>query len=217
MMEFNKIVRYPGMLIYYSFLLIGGFLLLLYSKGEWVVLLNGYHTKVGDIFFKYWTFLGDGIIFVLLILFFLFRNYFFALLTVLSTLIQTIFIQGLKRYVFYDTVRPKLFFENFNSFHMVEGVEIHGFNAFPSGHTATAFAIAIILSLYIKNKRWSSVFIVGAILVGVSRVYLLQHFFIDIYFGSFIGILSVLIALIILAKRTFNLLHLQNKSLLPGG
>jgi len=215
-MNIDKIYKYPGMIIYYCFLIFGGILLVLYPKGEWVVLLNGYHTKIGDNFFKYWTFLGDGIVFALLILFFIFRSYFFTLLTVLSVVIQTIFIQGLKRYVYQDIVRPKLFFENFNNFHMVEGVDIHSFNAFPSGHTASAFTIALILSLYLKNKKWSSVFIIVAILVGVSRVYLLQHFFIDVYFGSLLGILSFLIALFILAKSKFNLLHLQDKSLLSG-
>jgi membrane-associated phospholipid phosphatase len=48
----------------------------------------------------------------------------------------------------------------------------------------------VLLSLYFKNKYVTGLFMIIAILVGISRIYLLQHFFVDIYFGSIIGFLN---------------------------
>jgi len=38
----------------------------------------------------------------------------------------------------------------------------------------------------------SILFFIMAVLVGVSRVYLVQHFFIDVYAGACIGLISVI-------------------------
>jgi membrane-associated phospholipid phosphatase len=147
--------------------------------------------------------LGDGMFFIIILVFFIFRSYFYLLLTIVSILIQTIFVQGLKRFIFPDLVRPKLFFDDFFDLHKVEGIDIHAQHAFPSGHTATAFTIALIFSLYVKNKNWSFVFILAALFVGLSRIYLLQHFLVDIYFGSLIGIISVILSDYLIGKSNY--------------
>jgi membrane-associated phospholipid phosphatase len=186
----------------------------LHEKGEGVIWLNQYGTDLLDLFFTAWTFLGDGIIFGLLIVFFLFRSYFFLLVTLLTVIIQTIFVQGIKLFIFPDLDRPKLFFENFIEFRQIDGVDIHSYYAFPSGHTATAFAVALILSFFVADKKWSLVFFPAAILVGVSRIYLLQHFFVDIYFGSFFGVISVIFSLYLLQTRKSIYLNLLDRSIL---
>ena len=86
-----------------------------------------------------------------------------------------------------------MYFEDNGVLNMVEGVDIHSYHSFPSGHTATAFLAAALLIVTIKNKTLSVLAILVACMVGISRVYLLQHFLIDIYFGSIVGIASVLI------------------------
>lgn len=214
MMKINRLYSYPGMILYYFFLISGCFLLFLHDKGEWVIWLNQHSTSLLDLLFMNWTYLGDGILFGLLVVFFIFRSYFFLLLTIISVIIQTLFVQGLKRYVFSDLVRPKLFFENFMDFHQIEGIDIHAHHAFPSGHTATAFSIALILSIYVKNKKWSLVFILAAALVGISRIYLLQHFFIDVYFGSLFGIISVLLSIYLLMTHKSFYHNLADRSIL---
>jgi membrane-associated phospholipid phosphatase len=213
-MKINRIYTYPGMILYYLFMLSGGVILLHFEKGEGVVWLNQQGTKFLDLFFACWTYLGDGIVFVLLMIFFLFRSYFFLLVTLLAAIIQTIFVQGLKLVVFPDLDRPKLFLENFMKLRPIEGIDVHSYYAFPSGHTATAFSIALILSVFLVNKKWSLVLFIAAIGVGISRVYLLQHFFVDIYFGSFFGLVSAMIALYLLKSRKSFYPELVDRSFL---
>jgi membrane-associated phospholipid phosphatase len=187
--EFVSTVKSRGYYIYYLFLIIGFFILILTQKGDFLIWLNTHHNKAMNLFFKYWTHLGDGLVFAFLGILFLLTSYYRTLLLIVAVISQTIVIQGLKRFVFGGVVRPKLYFENFDSFYQVPGVEIHSANSFPSGHTATAFTVAVLFSLMIRKWSVTGILMVMAILVGLSRVYLLQHFFIDIYFGSMIGFL----------------------------
>jgi len=189
-MDIDRISKFSkGFYVYYVFLIVGLVLILTFEKGDVLIWINHNSSSVADIFFKFWTYLGDGVVFAILLMYFLFSSYYNAVVTLLVILFQTIIVQGMKRFLFAGEVRPQLYFENFSDFHQVEGVNIHGLNSFPSGHTATAFAVAILLSLYFKNNKLTTIFLMAAILVGISRIYLLQHFFIDIYFGSIIGFL----------------------------
>ena len=96
MIKIKEIFTYPGMILYYLFLLAGGTVLFWSEKGEGVVWLNQFGNDFLDLFFIFWTYLGDGVVFGLLIVFFFFRSYFFLLVTLLTVVIQTIFVQGLK-------------------------------------------------------------------------------------------------------------------------
>jgi undecaprenyl-diphosphatase len=61
--------------------------------------------------------------------------------------------------------------------------------AFPSLHTALAFGVVPFLSkIFRKEKLWFSL----AILIGLSRLYLLSHFLSDVVFGAFLGYLIAL-------------------------
>ena len=195
-MNLRKYLTNTGLAVYYLFLITGAALLLFSKKGDILLWINESHNEMLDIFFKYWTHLGDGLVFAILIAFFLMMNYFRALILAISVISQTVVVQGLKRFVFSDVVRPQLFFENFGDLHQVAGLEIHSYNSFPSGHTATAFTVAVLLSLISRNKYLTGLLMIMAILVGISRVYLLQHFFIDIYFGSIIGFLNGIIVFV---------------------
>jgi membrane-associated phospholipid phosphatase len=64
-----------------------------------------------------------------------------------------------------------------------------GSNSFPSGHTLSAFALYGFLAFSSKNKTVSTVLLLAlAVLVAISRVYLLQHFLQDILMGSVLGV-----------------------------
>jgi membrane-associated phospholipid phosphatase len=78
--------------------------------------------------------------------------------------------------------------------HFVEGVDIQTLYSFPSGHTAIAFALAITLSLCLKNKGWFAFLLTLALLVGYSRIYLLQHHLMDVVAGAIVGAASSFIA-----------------------
>lgn len=68
-------------------------------------------------------------------------------------------------------------------------IHLHtGYNSFPSGHTLTAFALLGFVALSWPYKRGGALALFGLALgVGISRVYLLQHFFKDIYLGAMLG------------------------------
>lgn len=58
--------------------------------------------------------------------------------------------------------------------------------SFPSGHTITAFAVAVSLSLFYPNMAIGLIFC--AVSVGASRILLGMHFLSDVVAGAFIGI-----------------------------
>jgi membrane-associated phospholipid phosphatase len=81
--------------------------------------------------------------------------------------------------------------------HTVRGVELHTAYSFPSGHTATAFTI-FLLACILLNKRW--VLAVGftyALLVAYSRVYLAQHFPLDLGGGMIAAVFAVLLSILV--------------------
>ena len=57
--------------------------------------------------------------------------------------------------------------------------------AFPSGHTAAAFALAT--TIWLHDKKMGSVFVVAALTVGVARVWGNVHYPIDILGGAVLG------------------------------
>jgi membrane-associated phospholipid phosphatase len=162
-------------------------LLLLYSKAEIHLWINQFHTPFFDWFFRIITFMGDGlfvIIVVVILLFFSFRHSVYLLSAYLST---GLFVQILKRLFFQDVVRPSKYFSDQVSLHLVEGLKMLGSRSFPSGHSASSFALFIGFALISQNRFVKIVSFIMACLVAFSRVYLSQHFLIDIYAGSLIG------------------------------
>ncbi|MFP4370012.1 MAG: phosphatase PAP2 family protein, partial [Candidatus Kapaibacterium sp.] len=171
---------------YAIFLLFGGIALTVYPKGEILIWLNGHHSDFLDHFFKYFTLLGDGMFFLFFLLPLMMVKIRFALHGLSAYLMSGMFAQIFKR--FFNEPRPKKWFAEVDLLHFVEGVNVHSYYSFPSGHTSAGFSLFLFLSFIIKNNYLKSVFFLMAVCVGFSRVYLLQHFFIDIYFGSVVGV-----------------------------
>lgn len=86
-------------------------------------------------------------------------------------------------------------FSNQSLIHYVKGVTIHSINSFPSGHTGTAFTYALLIGLFTKTKFWVLPAFVGAILVGYSRIYLGQHFPLDVGAGILVAFSTMLLSL----------------------
>ncbi len=76
----------------------------------------------------------------------------------------------------------------------------HNFlQSFPSGHTATAFALAVALSLL--YKRGKTVFLLLAALVAMQRIISQNHFPSDVIAGALVGIVSAKMAMTLLDQR----------------
>lgn len=199
-------------------LVVGMIILFVIEKGDIVLFFSDNRRNFFNYFFKYITHLGDGLVLIPLVLLSFFIRYYWSALTALSSIFILLFSQGFKRILFSDFNRPSGYFDA-GQLNFIEGVKVHEHFSFPSGHTITAFAIFFILALMI-NRGYATVFMfLLALLVGISRVYILQHFYIDIYFGSLLGVLSVVCADAILKKYLKEDVYerLMSKSLLQNG
>ena len=178
---------------YLVFIFISSLFLLFYTKSEIHIYINQFHNSFSDFFFKYITYLGDGMsvaIFIVILLFVRFRYFLIMLVNVFLT---TVVVQTLKRIVFEGSMRPSKYFSGLYELHLVDGVKMHHFNSFPSGHTATAFALFFMAALISKNNYLKLIFFTFAFLAAFSRVYLSQHFLVDIYTGSIISMIITFI------------------------
>jgi len=73
-------------------------------------------------------------------------------------------------------------------------------HAFPSGHTATSFACATVLSALVP--RAAPVFFVLAAAIGYSRVYVGVHWPLDVVGGAALGAVTALLLLAAARRRS---------------
>lgn len=205
-------IKHSNWFFYGTFLLIflGFIFLSFYGKSASFFLLNSFHNPILDYFFILFTNLGDGIMAVIICVLagIFYRKKIYALSLLYAFLVSGIIAQILKRLV--DTPRPKLYFANGEYTQFIEGIKIATQHSFPSGHTATAFAIATVIMIVMKSRKWQIQILVTATLVGFSRIYLGQHFLLDVLVGAIIGCLSG-IAAIDLAERTLKVIKKWRK------
>lgn len=178
--------------------------LLNFTKAEIHLYINRFHSGFWDYVFKNITNLGDGLVPLILFLIFLFFSYRKALIVGLSGLFAGIIAQLLKRFVFPDVPRPKVFFEGIANLYLVPGVDVHSSFSFPSGHAATVFSLFFVLAYFTNRKILQILLLFLALLTGYSRMYLSQHFLIDVYFGGLIGICASLAIIYFIEKLNNN-------------
>jgi membrane-associated phospholipid phosphatase len=157
------------------------------SKATSFMWFNFYHSQALDNFFTYYTFLGDGVVaLAIIVLMLLMRKTALSFRLLLTFLVSGLFAQLLKSW--FHAPRPLTYFNHQLYHHFIEGVTNSGYHSFPSGHTTTAFAIAAMLACHFR-KNWSCLisFILAAG-VGYSRIYLGQHFVPDVLAGMMLGI-----------------------------
>jgi membrane-associated phospholipid phosphatase len=152
-----------------------------------VVLINGLHNKLLDYLFKYITNLGDGIVLIPIALLMLFKGLYHSISFIIAALLQGTILIICKKILFTASARPIQYLQH-ETVHFIPGVVVHHWNTFPSGHTTTAFGMFILLALVLHNASISWFLLFIAVLVGISRIYLLQHFALDVAIGGIIGI-----------------------------
>jgi membrane-associated phospholipid phosphatase len=97
--------------------------------------------------------------------------------------------------------RPKLYFSQhlygFNFIHWE-----YAWTSFPSGHSATAMSVAILLATLYPRWRFAALF--GGILIAFSRLFLAQHYISDVIAGSYLGIVSTVLLYNLYFKSKFD-------------
>ena len=189
--------NYTFFLPYLLLLVVVGILQLDFSQTALMLLVHQHYQSLVDTAFLLITTLGEGTGFcIALALFALFKKGRNAILTLIfAEIISALLAQFFKQKVFDTIDRPVKFFEgHYQGFHLPDGTNaLLQDHSFPSGHTTSAFTIFCVATLYAQNKRWGYLFILLAFLVGYSRVYLFQHFVVDAYFGSLLGVSCALL------------------------
>ncbi|NLR91236.1 MULTISPECIES: phosphatase PAP2 family protein [Flammeovirga] len=157
------------------------------TQNAWCVhLLNDNHTEFFDYFFKYTTNLGDGLALIpFLVILLIVRKEYWSVLVMASAL-HGIFVYVGKEIILKGTdfaLRPAGL-HGADAFNQILDVHMHLIDTFPSGHATTGFVIGAMFMLIIPN--WKG-FVIGmsyGLIVAISRMYLGQHFLVDVSFGG---------------------------------
>jgi membrane-associated phospholipid phosphatase len=153
--------------------------------------LNRDFGTIADTVLLGFTYLAEGWIWIpyLIIVGWFFKKdkaiivYSFAISTLLTQIPKLLLLSHITRPIA-SGIAPNLI-------HTVKGVTMHQLNSFPSGHTATAFTI-FLLTIYLFNQ--TKLILIGllyAMLCGYSRVYLGQHFPMDVGGGIIVAIATI--------------------------
>ncbi|MGB0390691.1 MAG: phosphatase PAP2 family protein [Salibacteraceae bacterium] len=194
---FRIIKKYAGFFIpYLVFLVFGAYFLLSFNRIDTHIICNQFVQEKLNPFFIYSTYLGDGnaiLIVAIALLFFSFKH---AIYVGMAGAFSGSITGLLKNYAFDDVHRPhymfKFFVDRYDLNLVLPPAEMHIHNSFPSGHTTGAFCLMVALMLVLNKPKLAILFFLVALIGGLSRVYLSQHFFVDIYFGSMVGTFGAL-------------------------
>jgi len=159
------------------------------EKSDVIKYFSDHRTDFYDSFFAFITKLGEPIIFIIIGLLLLTRRYLDTLILLLLSAVLSIVSFTLKSVFAHP--RPRIILQDQigNEIIPVEGIHIFsGHTSFPSGHTLAAFALFTYVALLIKSPIIKILSLIIAVFVGISRVYLIQHFYEDIFFGMWLGV-----------------------------
>ncbi len=180
-----------------GFIILGTLPFFFMDTANIVVIVNdSIASPFWDSIMKPYTHLASGLIFFILAVLLLFVSVRYSAMMCVCGILVLIFSQFFKRVVFPDEMRPTVEFGLHQFSHIMGNFKYYKHNAFPSGHTMAAFAVAGLLSFWVKNK-WAQVgFFTYAVLIGFSRIYLLHHFYTDVFWGAVgaYGIVAIIVA-----------------------
>ncbi len=176
--------------IFIVLVLFGCLPLFFIEKGEEVIFFNRFANSFGDSFYMIISELGKGYMWIPVIIVLLFIRFADAFLATFLLALNGLF-SFLFKFVFFNGYpRPMSYLSSDSFTHLIDNFTYFSYNSFPSGHTMTAFSIAFFLGSYIKQNRIVLLIFIIAGLIGFSRIYLLLHFYEDVYAGAVLGGIS---------------------------
>lgn len=184
--------------------------LLVIPKAELHLVLCQPHTAFLDKVVPLFTNLVDWLPYLTVVLLLFYRAG-WATFLASNLLLSTLIVQPIKHIV--HAPRPLTWFaENMPEviLPLVEGVRMNHWLSFPSGHTATFFALFFCVSIILCAENIKGKYILSflcflcATFGAYTRIYLNQHFALDVFAGILIAILSTLILYHFLVIKTKN-------------
>jgi len=177
------------------FLVIGAIVLFNIETGDGTIYFSERRTTSLDWIFRNVTKLGEERIYFALVIIFLFIRFRYSIWVASTGIIAMIVSFFLKKLFLHP--RPSVFFmgkDALEQINFVDGVYVHtGYGSFPSGHTLSAFALYGLLAfLFTRKPLVGTLMFLIALSVGLSRIYLVQHFLKDIYLGAVLGVLTAI-------------------------
>lgn len=194
-------------IIFLIWVVLWAVLQLLFTPTEIMFWINRHHNSLLDSFFYYVTLLGEDTIWFSLLCSFVYDNYVrekdrsydikVLLISWLSKVLVSVSLKNIFNYP-----RPiEVYQHSGQEIHLVDGITMHHWQSFPSGHTMTAFAFACVCLFVQKKTSPAIIALVIAMLVGYSRMYLFQHFPRDVFAGGVLGVGVSIIVFILSNKK----------------
>ena len=184
--------------------------LLIVPKAELHLTLCQPHTLFLDTIIPFFTNLVDWLPYLIVVLLLFYRAGWSTFLAS-NLLLTTLIVQPIKHIV--HAPRPLTWFAEYMpdiTLPLVEGVRMNHWLSFPSGHTATFFALFFCVSIILCAENVKGKYILSflcflcASFGAYTRIYLSQHFALDIFAGILIAVCSTLILYFFLVKNTKN-------------
>lgn len=160
-------------------------------------------SDTSDQIFLLITKLAEGWITIPILLFLFIKNWRKALLFGIPYGITALIAALIKNFAFAENQRPYGLneFRHLENYHWIANYGMPTGGSFPSGHTTTAFCLAMFLTLISKNKKLGLIYFALALLVGFSRTILSMHFAIDVLGGAILGGVTTFILFVMLHKK----------------
>jgi membrane-associated phospholipid phosphatase len=192
-------------------------LLCLFTREQIHLAVDAHHAPVLDYLFFLITMLGNGWAPTLAVLILLFVRFRYAMLMAVSNIAGALVTQSIKHTIFSDALRPVAYFRGTHALHLVPGVEMYSYNSFPSGHAATACASCFCLAVMTQRRELKALLGVLAVAIAFSRVYLSEHFLVDVIGGAVIGLVVCTATFFLLQRRRAGPGHWLDRSILKPG
>ena len=184
--------------------------LLVVPKAELHLALCQPHTPFLDAIVPVFSDLVDWLPYLCVVLLLFYRAG-WATMLASNLLLSTLIVQPIKHII--HAPRPLTWFaDNMPdiSLPLVEGVKMNLWLSFPSGHTTTFFVLFFTLSIILCAENCKGKYVLSFICFlcasfgAYTRIYLSQHFALDIFAGILIAVCSTLVLYFFLVKRTQN-------------
>ena len=205
-----------------------GLALLYIPQGDLHLWLCDRHTPARDIFYRYYTRVAEWFPYVVCVYLLVFGRIGEGVFATSALVLSSLTTQVLKHII--QAPRPLTWFAEHMpdvQLPLVEGVRMNYWLSFPSGHTTSFFALALVVCMiYTRETRETrktsttsgliqTLLFYLAALGGYSRIYLSQHFPKDVFAGMIIGIGITLLCYVVFYRfkdqKWFNFRLFQKK------